>query len=295
VSCAAMFFQRIPAFTAPSRAGDMRCPPLYKFLCVREGDDGLARRGITTPMNTGTNVSAFNTKKQSRQLLDAVAYSFCIGRPTNFFITLHFAKAGVEPGNYRRFLRVVFKRLGDWYRRNVGGAPIFIWQRENPTWFDQNENRCGGPNLHMLVHVPLELGETFRDCLNNWTIAAGGKIRSQALEGYHLFGAADFHELELAEGIVRTARYIVKGTDPAACAEMGIGNEDKREQGMIVGKRCGISQGLSSKKWDWPEIASERYPAITVAGSERRRRRMVAHAGYAMTGTPASWIGLAEG
>jgi len=233
----------------------------------------------------------FNTGRQSRMLLDAVGRSFCIGRPANFFITLHLKRASIEPSGAHKFIGKFLKCLGDWYRRTVGGSPIFIWQLENPSYFDEQDNLRGGLNAHLLVHVPIEHANVFKRRMRKWISVAGGKRRSGVIRGGHINGAGEFLEWEFLGGLLRTARYVLKGTDPCACAELGIQNANKRDQGKIVGKRCGISQSLSSRNWRWPFIRTSR-PEISVAGPERRRRRMVALAGYAMTGVPKAWTGL---
>jgi hypothetical protein len=242
-------------------------------------------------MNNGKNLSSFNTARQSRTILDAVAYSYCINCPANYFITLHLNKARINGERTHPFLRTVLKSLGDWYRRNLHRPPIYIWQLENPIYFDEQENRCGGLNIHFLVHIPPRYAKGFRSSFKRWVLLARGSVGKGVFHFRYVVGSKQFDETELVSNLVSTTRYILKGTDPAACETLRIGYLNGRDQGKIMGKRCGISQALSQKNWTWP-LVQTRHPGIVVSGPERRRRRMFALAGYAMTGAPLHWSHL---
>jgi hypothetical protein len=80
----------------------------------------------------------------------------------------------------------------------------------------------------------------------------------------------------------QSSEYMLKGTDPNVCPELGIAWPNERDQGKIVGKRCGYSQVLSpEKRKDWPIITFPRHPRVSVAGPERRLWNLVKSCDFA--------------
>jgi len=170
-------------------------------------------------------------------LSEATAFALVIGLGFNRFVTIHWESGRVtdDLAATARWLKLA----GDWIRSR-GGQFAFIWVRE--TGPDK------GAHVHILMHVPPDLADSFDRRQRGWQQACGAlwkaKVRYSRPIGRNLLhyssGWIDgqAYDLNLAE----TLDYVLKGADDAARQSLGI--RRKEPGGEVVGKRCGVSQNI---------------------------------------------------
>jgi hypothetical protein len=169
--------------------------------------------------------------------MDAATFAGSIGLGFNRFLTIHWAAAGVSDdlAATARWLKLA----GDWIR-SCGGRFAYIWIRE--TGADK------GAHVHILLHLPPDLAAGFNRRQRGWQTASGARWKARVRYSrpigrnlrHYAMGEIDgqSYEANLAE----TLDYVLKGADDAARERLGI--RRREHGGVIVGKRCGVSQNI---------------------------------------------------
>ena len=80
-------------------------------------------------MNYGNKISHHLTMDQAHAIIAATDHAFCIGRPLNQFVTIHFNKAGITATH--AFVTAFFKLTGDWLRAHAKEPPYYVWVLES--------------------------------------------------------------------------------------------------------------------------------------------------------------------
>ena len=170
-------------------------------------------------------------------LMDAAAFALSVGLGFNRFATIHWAAGGVtdDLAATARWLKLA----GDWVR-SCGGQFAYIWVRE--TGPDK------GAHVHMMLHLPPDLAAGFDRRQRGWQTASGARWKARIRYSrpigrnlrHYAMGEIDgqSYEANLAE----TLDYVLKGADDAARSLLGIVRSEPG--GVIVGKRCGVSQNI---------------------------------------------------
>jgi hypothetical protein len=170
-------------------------------------------------------------------LIDAAAFALAAGLGLNRFVTLHWAAGGVtdDLAALGRWLKLA----GDWIR-SCGGRFAYIWIRES--------GPDKGAHAHILLHLPPDLAAGFNRRQRGWQTASGARwkarVRYSRPIGRNLrhsaMGAIDVRSYEA--NLAETLDYVLKGANDAARERLGI--RRKEPGGVIVGKRCGVSQNI---------------------------------------------------
>ena len=170
-------------------------------------------------------------------LIDAAAFALAAGLGLNRFVTLHWAAGGVtdDLAAVARWLKLA----GDWIR-SCGGRFAYIWIRES--------GPDKGAHVHILLHLPPDLAAGFDRRQRGWQTASGARWKAgvrysrpigRNLRHYAL-GEIDGQSYEANLG--ETLDYVLKGADLAARERLGIRRNEPG--GVIVGKRCSVSQNI---------------------------------------------------
>ena len=170
-------------------------------------------------------------------LIDAAAFALAAGLGLNRFVTLHWAAGGVtdDLAATARWLKLA----GDWIR-SCGGRFAYIWIRES--------GPDKGAHVHILLHLPPALADGFDRRQRGWQTASGARLKAgvrysrpigRNLRHYAL-GEIDGQSYEA--NLCETLDYVLKGADLAARERLGI--RRKEPGGVIVGKRCSVSQNI---------------------------------------------------
>ncbi len=149
-------------------------------------------------------------------LFEADRFARSIGRPLNMFLTVSWNNTRVAAEDVSKQFGRATKAMGQWLRRrNCPSAWIFT--HENP-----GNSR---PNLHMLVHVPVDLVASFEAIAPEWFDALDGGVHIRPRRGPR----------------DKCLHYMVKGTDFITARRYG---DKARKQGTIAFKRCGWTENL---------------------------------------------------
>lgn len=176
---------------------------------------------------------------QGLNILEAARFAFCIGRPLNWFVTVHLHQAGVE--RPRPFVRAFLKHFGDWHRKTTGLPPLYVSVLENPPDV--------GLHIHMVVHVDPNLKRRFRRVAHDWIMALGADPTSTALKicavensSVGSLVTSYLGAIDPRRGIKGLVGYCLKGCAPPFCLRFGL---QAIPQGLVNGKRCSVSEALN--------------------------------------------------
>jgi hypothetical protein len=172
--------------------------------------------------------------RQASNFCSAIAFADLIGRPLNLFVTINFAHTGCLPGSET----AVFERLRDnhfspwlYYLACHGfdyGPPTHVWVFESAPGMMSVGSSCM-VHVHWLVHVPPAYISLFCYRLGVWLEVVTASCPHYAIDARTVYNVS------------RLQRYLLKGLDPRHAAFFGV---RPRYQGIISGKRCGVSLSL---------------------------------------------------
>jgi hypothetical protein len=171
-----------------------------------------------------------------------------IGCPLNQYAVSAFHYA--EPWEVGRAFEVLRRNhLSRWLRHHTGGRtpPYFIWCIENAA-------TPYGSNLHanLVVHIPRPLQAQFRMELPLWLARVTNTVAVPA-NAVHVQPVDDDRG-----GLPGLKRYFLKGVAPELAARYGVERLQKEHgpQGLVLGKRCGVSQSLGPRAREQHTILS---------------------------------------
>lgn len=173
------------------------------------------------------------TKRQAKGIIYAADFADWIGTPLNTAVTIHWALAGGPGlGNWRERQKRLFENLRHWLSRR-GEEWIAVWTVE--------AGPCGKDvHLHLVMHLPSEIEENeLREYLLEQLNVEDARVLdvqpiwSQVKNGWDVAGLKGW------------LRYILKGVDPEHYDTFGISKKHRNTQGMVFGKRCGMTQNIS--------------------------------------------------
>ena len=163
-----------------------------------------------------------------QSIFRAFDYAAEKGAPLNQYAVVNLRDAGGSGA--AAVFSDIRHRYRDWlyHLRKTGRSnarPMYIYTLENP--------RDEFAHANWALHLPPELENEFLRKLPQWLARAQG-----------LCAANDCHVQPINPDYAkRLAKYIVKGVDPAYIAHFYL-SETATDQGMIYGKRAGVSPSL---------------------------------------------------
>lgn len=215
-----------PAASSADPVGGLSAMPGGEGARFRPSSRGGAR-------NRADRRTTVLTERQARNLMEAVALAETLGLPLSRFTTIHWERAGVI--NEVRATTALLKSLGEHARRRR--YPLaYVWTREN--------GPQKGGHLHLLWHGPVDWPDLER-CLRRAMKAAGAVNRKgvrRTLSVGRSLRAAVASRPEYLANLTTVQGYILKGGSVEALDTLGL---DRAEPGgVVVGKRCGVSENL---------------------------------------------------
>lgn len=190
------------------------------------------------------------------KVVDAAAYAFCIGQQLNCHLTVHIDKARIAHSGAHTFFVNVMHSAATWVLRQTGKSIAYVYVIENPP---PDSNR-GGLNIHIALHLPRKLRSRFRRMLTRWVVHAGGHYQDGVLKLgpiYHADNSDD--QSYLRSGLRGLFAYLSKGMDPAADNPL---SAERKNQGVVHGKRSGLSQSLRPGVRQWTAERIERLAEV---------------------------------
>lgn len=179
-------------------------------------------------------------RRQVSNFFGAVQAAETLGRPLNTFVTLNFDHTTCEPmyvsgafeklrdNHFTRWLRYQSRRS----RRSNYGPPTYAWVIEH---------KGGDTHVHWMAHIPASLKKAFETKLPQWLAAVAGVVRCES-------SAIKVKPIDRLLGL---GRYFMKGIDPRHAPAYHVRSVP---QGVVYGKRCGISKCLGPTARARPDL-----------------------------------------
>lgn len=172
--------------------------------------------------------SRYLPHRASANLANAVRFAIEVGRPLNWFVTINYGLTSCEP----EAMSSAFELLRDnhfvpWFKRyrtsrpHTRGPTAYVWVAEG---------RPGHHGVHWLVHLPPQLKKPFAENMRRWLERTAGPILDDK--------AIHIRPAETPQG---ATLYMLKGLDHRHAKRFRV---DPKWQGVVFGKRCGVSASL---------------------------------------------------
>ncbi|MGY6286078.1 hypothetical protein ACXIT0_24845 [Methylorubrum extorquens] len=185
--------------------------------------------------------SSYVNRRQAANFVPAIAFADTLGRSLNWHVTLNFSHTACAPNqvgpaferlrdnHYTRWLRYRSQKP---FRRDHGEA-TYVWVIENAS---------GHTHVHWMVYVPRVLIREFKTKVPAWTATVSGSAEISD-------GTIHIEPVDRPTGL---GKYLMKGLDPRIAKQHRI---DHVPQGIVHGKRCGISKclGKAARERFWIE------------------------------------------
>jgi hypothetical protein len=196
----------------------------------------VAHSGEATKTRKQLLASKYISMRQATNIMEAVAFARLTGLPLVAHLTIHWSltDAGDDPnGTLFANLR---EGLHKWLDRR-GIVFAGAWARER---------QCGGQSdvehCHLLFHLPMAYRSTER--LNRV------KEAILRLVGRHGGEITDERAVDLTIWPDPDGKYLIKGGGPKVWEKFRVRKEHRRLQGLISGKRCGVTENIGEAARD---------------------------------------------
>jgi hypothetical protein len=183
--------------------------------------------------------------RQARNLQDAIHYAdrklAALGIPLNTFATINFGHIACTP----EAVSALFEKLRDnhfvrWLRYGTSELAYYVWVIENAGAYT---------HIHWIPHLPKSLRATFDTKLAEWLARVAGTTTCRE-------SAINIKPVTHLRGL---GLYLLKGMDPRYAARCGVKHVP---QGLVYGKRCGISKSLGPAHRARLRVGPPRYQII---------------------------------
>ena len=174
------------------------------------------------------------TLRQASNIMEAVKFARDVGTPLNAHATIHWAgtKAGDDP-NGRLFAKVR-EGFDKWLtRQGIANGLTAIWVRERLSGGSAEVVHC-----HMLFHLPHPFIRGKRLIQVQWAL--------DRLIDRHADGNYAPFTLKLTFPPDPDGIYLVKGGGPDVWCTFGVPRRWRKRQGVIQGKRCGVTENIGA-------------------------------------------------
>jgi hypothetical protein len=228
-------------------------------------------------MNDGHRHSFFLSQLNAKLLTEAFSVSYCLNRPLNRHVTVHWEQAGVRYKALRQqneFIKLIGDclRLRAAVRTGVPLPPYYASVFENPVKDDDDPR---GLHSHIAIHVADEDWPDFCDFAPRQLKAVLRHTPARGVLHCELFfewGQDDFYWC----GVAGLLRYFLKGIHPSQAETWDV--KEPKPQGEIIGKRVCRSESLNPTKIVWTTHACTGWPGISIAGPELRNLHLLRYA-----------------
>ena len=164
--------------------------------------------------------------------VDALAFAHEVGTPLNAHATIHWVgtQAGDDPDG-QRFAKVR-EGFDKWLKRR-GVALTCVWVRERLSGGSAEVVHC-----HMLFHLAHPF---FRGRKHNQVVGALERLIDR-------HGGGNYADYTLKLTFPRNPNgvYLVKGGGPDVWRRFGVPQLWHKRQGIIFGKRCGVTENIGA-------------------------------------------------
>ena len=174
--------------------------------------------------------SKYITMRQATNIMEAVRFAKMIGLPLVAHLTIHWSLTDVGDDADGKLFARVREGLDKWLRRH-GVEFAGVWARERQAGGQSDAVHC-----HLLFHLPVEYrtGKKLRQ-------VEEAILRLVKRHGCGVWGdnAIDLRLHDNPDG-----KYLIKGGGPKIWKRFGLRKEHRRLQGIIHGKRSGVTENI---------------------------------------------------
>jgi hypothetical protein len=170
------------------------------------------------------------TMRQATNIMEAVRFAKMIGLPLVAHLTVHWSLTDVTDDPDGKLFAKVREGLDKWLDRH-GVEFAGVWARERQAGGESDVVHC-----HLLFHLPVD----FR---------TGKKLRQVEaailrLVKHHGGDVMDDRAIKLVIHDNPDGKYLIKGGGPKVWRRFRLWKEHRRLQGIIRGKRCGLTENI---------------------------------------------------
>ena len=204
----------------------------------------------TTQPKKQSRASKYITMRQATNIMEAVNFAKLIDLPLVAHLTIHWSLTDVGDDPDGKLFAKVREGLDKWLHRH-GIVFAGAWARERQAGGQSDVVHC-----HLLFHLPVG-------------IRTGKKLRQveaaiSRLVKRHGRGVTDERAIKLVIHDNPDGKYLIKGGGPKVWKRFRLRKEHRRLQGLICGKRCGVTENIglaARKRWSESRERSKREAA----------------------------------
>ena len=185
--------------------------------------------------------------RQATNIMEAVRFAKLIDLPLVAHLTIHWSLTDVGDDPDGKLFAKVREGLDKWlHRRGIVFAGA--WARER-----QSRGQSDVVHCHLLFHLPVEYPHG-----QEAASGRGGDFRLvEAARSRHYRRAV----IKLVIHDNPDGKYLIKGGGPKVWKRFRLSKEHRRLQGIISGKRCGMTENIglaARKRWSGSRERSKR-------------------------------------
>jgi hypothetical protein len=195
--------------------------------CVPEAHSGEA-----TKPGKRTRAAKYIGMRQASNIMEAVSFAKSIGLPLVAHLTIHWSLTDIGDDPDGKLFAKVREGLHKWLNRQ-GIVFAAAWARERQCRGQSDVEHC-----HLLFHLPVKYCSGKRL----------GEVNESIFRLVELHGRGIFHEkaIDLRVHDNPDGKYLIKGGGPKVWKRFGLRKEHRRLQGIIHGKRCGVTENIGA-------------------------------------------------
>lgn len=230
----------LPQVIEKLTAGPCSPPRPIGYLSIGGGHKTAAGGSRGGPHNRADRESHALNPRQVANLVAAARHAGVIGLPFNRMVTIHWEHAGLPLAGMAkatgRFLDLMSKAIA-----RHGGATAWAWVHEG--------GHDKGGHCHLLAHVPAALVTIITRLQVGWLRRiTGAPYRARVIVSRPIGGRLGLetgNPALHAHNLAAALSYALKGADNTAAPALDL----KRLEpgGLVIGKRCGVSQNIGPK------------------------------------------------
>jgi hypothetical protein len=198
----------------------------------------LADGDVATRPRKRSGASKYITMRRATNIIDAVKFAKSIDLPLVAHLTIHWSLTDLGDDPDGKLFAKFREGLDKWLDRK-GIVFAGAWARER-----QSRGQSDVVHCHLLFHLPVEYRSgkrllQVRDSISRLVILHGRDITHE-------------RAIDLAVWRDPDGKYLIKGGGPEVWKRFRVRKEHRRLQGIIHGKRCGLTENIgpaARRRW----------------------------------------------
>jgi hypothetical protein len=194
-------------------------------LCARD-------TGEATKLKNQPRPSRYIPMRQASNLIEAVKFAKLVSLPLVAHLTIHWSLTDVGDDPNGKLFAKLREGLDKWLNRH-GIEFAAVWARER-----QSRGQSDVVHCHLMFHLPAKYrkGKKLHEveaAISRLIERHGGGITHEGVMMLVIHDNPD-------------GKYLIKGGGPKVWKKFRLRKEHRRLQGVIHGKRCGVTENIGS-------------------------------------------------